>query len=62
MINERAYELLSCQLGLASEGKARLHRQVNELIARLKVIEESNKESSKALIDTINDLKDSLEK
>lgn len=31
-------------------------------IARLKAIEESNKENSKALVDTINDLKDSLEK
>ena len=42
--------------------KAGLRKQVNELIARLKAIEESNKENSKALVDTINDLKDSLEK
>lgn len=62
MIDERAYELLCCQLGLANEEKAGLRKQVNELIARLKVIEESNKENSKALVDTINDLKDSLEK
>ena len=62
MIDERAYELLCCQLGLANEEKAGLRKQVNELIARLKTIEESNKENSKALVDTINDLKDSLEK
>lgn len=62
MIDERAYELLCCQLGLANEEKAGLRKQVNGLIARLKAIEESNKENSKALVDTINDLKDSLEK
>lgn len=62
MIDERAYELLCCQLGLANEEKAGLRKQVNELIARLKAIENSNKENSKALADTINDLKDSLEK
>ena len=62
MIDERAYELLCCQLGLANEEKAGLRKQVNELIARLKTIEKSNKENSKALVDTINDLKDSLEK
>ena len=62
MIDERAYELLCCQLGLANEEKAGLRKQNKELIARLKAIEKSNKENSKALIDTINDLKDSLEK
>ena len=62
MIDERAYELLCCQLGLANEEKAGLRKQVNGLIARLKAIEDSNKENSKALVDTINDLKDSLEK
>lgn len=62
MIDERAYELLCCQLGLANKEKAGLRKQVNELIARLKAIEDSNKENSKALVDTINDLKDSLEK
>ena len=62
MIDERAYELLCCQLGLANEEKAGLRKQVNELIARLKTIEDSNKKNSKALVDTINDLKDSLEK
>lgn len=62
MIDERAYELLCCQLGLANEEKAGLRKQVNELVARLKAIEESNKENSKALVDTINDLKESLEK
>ena len=36
--------------------------QNKELIARLESIEKSNRENSKALIDTINDLKDSLEK
>ena len=55
MIDERAYELLCCQLGLANEEKAGLRRQLNELIARLKTIEESNKENSKALVDTINE-------
>ena len=33
MIDERAYELLCCQLGLANEEKAGLRKQVNELIA-----------------------------
>ena len=36
MIDERAYELLCCQLGLANEEKAGLCKQVNEQIARLK--------------------------
>ena len=62
MIDERAYELLCCQLGLANEEKAGLRKQNKELIARLESIEKSNRENSKALIDTINDLKDSLEK
>ena len=60
MTDERAYELLSCQLGLVNEEKTGLRKQANELIARLKAIEESNKDNSKALVDTINDLKDSL--
>ena len=58
MIDERAYELLCCQLGLANEEKAGLRKQNKELIARLESIEESNRENSKNLIDTINDLKD----
>lgn len=57
MIDERVYELLCCQFGLANEENAGLRKQVNQLIARLKVIEESNKENSTALVDTINDLK-----
>ena len=61
MIDERAYELLCCQLGLANEEKAVLRKQVNELIARLKAIEESNKENSKALVDTINELSATVE-
>lgn len=48
-------------LGLANEEKARLRKQVNELIARLETIEESNKENSKTLVDTIKDFKDALE-
>lgn len=61
MIDERAYELLCCQLGLANEEKAGLRKQVNELIARLKAIEDSNKENSKALGDTINELSVTVE-
>ena len=61
MIDERAYELLCCQLGLANEEKAGLRKQVNGLIARLKAIEESNKENSKALVDTINELSVTVE-
>ncbi|OXE68505.1 IS66 family transposase [Bacteroides caecimuris] len=61
MIDERAYELLCCQLGLANEEKAGLRKQVNELIARFKAIEESNKENSKALVDTINELSVTVE-
>lgn len=62
MIDERTYELLYCQLGLANEEKAGLRKQVNALIARLKAIEGSNKTNSKSLVDTINNLKKSLEK
>ena len=61
MIDERAYELLCCQLGLANEEKAGLRKQVNELIARLKAIEDSNKKNSKALVDTINELSVTVE-
>lgn len=61
MIDERAYELLCCQLGLANEEKAGLRKQVNGLIARLKAIEDSNKENSKALGDTINELSVTVE-
>lgn len=61
MIDERAYELLCCQLGLANEEKAGLRKQVNGLIARLKAIENSNKENSKALVDTINELSVTVE-
>ncbi|MBF0836995.1 IS66 family transposase, partial [Bacteroides acidifaciens] len=50
-----------CQLGLANEEKAGLRKQVNELIARLKAIENSNKENSKALVDTINELSVTVE-
>ena len=39
MIDERAYELLCCQLGLANEEKAGLRKQNKELIARLESIE-----------------------
>lgn len=38
-----------------------IRKQNNELIARLKAIEESNKENSKALIDTINELSATVE-
>ncbi len=41
--------------------KAGLRKQVNELIARLKAIEESNKENSKAMVDTINELSTTVE-
>ena len=61
MIDERAYELLCCQLGLANEEKAGLRKQNNELIARLESIEKSNRENSKALIDTINELSATVE-
>ena len=61
MIDERAYELLCCQLGLANEEKAGLRKQVNELIARLKAIEDSNKENSKALVNTVNELSVTVE-
>lgn len=61
MADERAYELLCCQLGLEREEKAGFRKQVNELIVRLKAIEESNKENSKALVDTINELSATVE-
>lgn len=56
------YELLCCQSGLANEEKAGLRKQNKELIARLESIEKSNRENLIALIDTINNLNDSLEK
>ena len=62
MIDERAYELLCSQLGLANEEKAGLRKQVNELIAKLTSIEKSNNENSKALMDTINELRDTIER
>lgn len=61
MIDERAYELLCCQLGLANEEKAGLRKQNKELIARLESIEKSNRENSKALVDTINELSATVE-
>lgn len=61
MIDERAYELLCSQLGLANEEKTGLRKQVNELIARLTSIEKSNNENSNALMDIINELKDTIE-
>lgn len=61
MIDERAYELLCCQLGLANEEKAGLRKQNKELIARLDSIEKSNRENSKALVDTINELSATVE-
>lgn len=62
MIVEIAYELLCCHLGLVNKEKAGLCRQVNELIAKLKTIEVSNKENSMATVNTVNDLKNALEK
>ena len=61
MINEWKYELLCSQLGLANEEKAGLCKQVNESVERPKAIEESNKEGSKALMDTINELSAAVE-
>ena len=61
MINEWIYELLCSQLGLANEEKAGLCKKVNESVERLKAIEESNKEGSKALMDTINELSAAVE-
>lgn len=61
MIDERAYELLCCRLGLANEEKAGLRKQNKELIARLESIEKSNKENSKALVNTINELSATVE-
>ena len=62
MINEWIYELLCSQLGLANEEKAGLCKnEVNESVERLKAIEESNKEGSKALMDTINELSAAVE-
>ena len=58
---ESSVALLCCQLGLANEEKAGLRKQNKELIVRLETIEKSNKENSKALVDTISDLKESLE-
>ena len=43
MIDERAYELLCCQLDLANEEKSGLRKQNKELIARLESIEKSNR-------------------
>ena len=56
MIDERVYEFLYCQQGLANEEKSGLRKQVNVLIERFKIIIESNKENSKALVETINEV------
>ena len=61
MINEWIYELLCSQLGRANEEKAGLCKQGNESGERLKAIEESNKEGSKALMDTSNELSAAVE-
>lgn len=62
MIDKRAYELLCSQLGLANEEKAGLRKQVNKLVARLTSIEKSNNENTKTLMDTINELRDTIER
>lgn len=47
MIDELAYKLLCCQLGLTNEKKEGAHKQASELIARLKTIKNPiNKTSS----------------
>ncbi len=62
MIDERAYELFFAASWVwRMRKKAGLRKQVNELIARLKAIEESNKENSKAMVDTINELSTTVE-
>ena len=45
MIDERVYEFLYCQQGLANEEKSGLRKQVNVLIERFKIIIESNKKN-----------------
>ena len=57
MIDERAYELLCCQLGLANEEKAGLRKQVNELIARLKAIEDEQGNKRKFATNIKKDIK-----
>lgn len=61
MIDKRAYELLCCLLCLEREEETGLRKQVNELIEKLKAIEESNKKNSKTLADTINELSATVE-
>ena len=47
MIDERAYELLCCQLGLANEEKAGLRKQNKELIARLESMKNPTRRTQK---------------
>lgn len=61
MIDERAYELLTSQLGIANEEKAALRKQLELLTAELKSLLSSHKEEVDMLKKNIAALKESVD-
>ena len=61
MIDERAYELLTSQLGIANEEKAALRKQLELLTAELKNMSSSHKEEVDMLKKNIAALKESVD-
>lgn len=61
MIDERAYELLTSQLGIANEEKAALRKQLELLTAELKSMSSSHKEEVDMLKENIAALKESVD-
>ena len=61
MLDERAYELLTSQLGVANEEKAALRKQLEVLTAELKNMSSSHKEEVDMLKENIAALKKSVD-
>ena len=61
LIDERAYELLTSQLGIANEEKAALRKQLELLTAELKNVSSSHKEEVDMLKKNIAALKESVD-
>ena len=61
MLDERAYELLTSQLGIANEEKAALRKQLELLTAELKSMSSSHKEEVDMLKENIAALKESVD-
>ena len=61
MLDERAYELLTSQLGVAKEEKAALRKQLKVLTAELKDMSSSHKDEVDLLKKNIAALKESVD-